>query len=198
MYNTAEKFMFTAGYELIKNSPVSIKLFNIGAGGISKAKVDEYIGLLRRVGTPIIYGTYTMIMQMETWDGFDTGNGNVTYTQSHMDEIRNSGVIAKYRGCPVVLINEGINMASVSTNSETGQKWYSTVLPEGMMYIMPSAVSGDKVLKFAFGKVKSMTGEDINLATIARRWDMSFGTALIPTALPFVGFIGDDRHPVKL
>ena len=200
MYNQAEAHMFLTGYTMIAESPLDIKLFNIGVGGLSKQAVDSAISKLRRVSgqPPVIYGTYTMVEQMEKWQGWDDGSGTNMFSDELMDEVRRTGFVGIYRGCLIMRINEGIDEDKVVTDL-SGKKWFGTEIPEGIMYIVPTTLrsEADKVMHFAVGNLKTMQGTNVNDATIGQRFDMDFGATIIPTSLPFTAVLGDDRYPVK-
>lgn len=200
MYNIAESRLFRVGYQLMKDSDLEIKMWSTTSGGISKVDLDQFIRLLRRDGVnPTIYGTYPMVDQISAWEGWNDGAGNKIVSPAMIDEIRSRGVLGTYKGCTVVVINEGVDMSTielVKNSSIPNAKWFGSVLPEGLMYVMANKVNNEKVLKFGFGKLKTMVDTDINTASIARRWDMPFGVAMIPTALPFIGFIEDDRFSI--
>ena len=113
---------------------------NIASGaGVDADKLDELVRIVSGYGTPVIMGFRSAISKITNMAG--TSNPNIS--SADMDDIRNKGFVAIYKGVPVVEIP---NYLIDETNSGFAFK-------EGDIFILPTdskpvkvAMKGDLVI----------------------------------------------------
>lgn len=180
-----------ASYNGIKNA--AINNFVEGSG-ITKAAVDYVLKLAKRSGSVNISGDYSVVSQLEGMTGFDVATSTKQFSDAVMEEIRRTGLLQNYRGCPVVEIPNTLNLTKTVTDGTYG-KYYDTYLPEGLLYFFIAGAMSP--LKIGFkGGLQSMAGQDINLRANVMRYDMEFGTAFIEQYSHMIGLISDTTYSV--
>ena len=162
------------------------------ASGITKASVDAVLKVAKRFGSVNIAGDYSVATQLEAFAGFDTATSTKMFSEAVMEEIRKTGLLRSYRGCPIVEIPNGFNLTTLNSAGT----FYDTYLSEGLLYFLVSGVMSP--LKIGFkGGLQSMSGQDINLRADVTRYDLEVGTAFIKEYAPMTGLISDSTYTVK-
>lgn len=197
-------------YDVVNNMYKSVKdLATAGgitafseASGIGKAVVDDAIKLIRRWGNPTISGDYSVISQLEDFAGFTTTGTTVMYSEAVMEEIRKTGLLKFYKGTSVVEIPNSYNLTNLATAAGivnaggTDPDYFDTYLPEGLLFITPKTGYTSPLQVGIKGGVTSMSGQDINLRLNVQRFDLEFGSLVIPEYVPQLGLISDTNFTV--
>lgn len=168
------------------------------AAGINQAAVDDAIRLIRRWGATTISGDYSVISQLEAFAGFTTQAGAVQFSEAVMEEIRKTGLLKYYRGTPTVEIPNSYNLTKIAQNTGIGggSDYFDTYLPEGLLFLLPKTNYTSPLQVGVKGGVTSMAGNDINLKLNVQRFDMEFGSMVIPEYVPMCGLISDSNFVV--
>ena len=169
--------------------------------GINQLALNDAIRLMRRWGSVTLAGDYSSIQQLEAFAGFVTLAGvpnTVMYSESVMEEIRRSGLLKSYRGANVVEIPNSFNTTTINpTGGLLGAAaYFNTYLPEGLLFAIPKGVGTSPLQVGIQGGVTSMAGVDVNLALNVQRFDISFGSTVVPELVPQLGLISDANFPV--
>lgn len=192
-------------YDVITNMYTSIRAASLANGitafseaaGLTQAAVDDAIRLIRRWGTPVISGDYSVISQLETFTGFATQAGVVQFSEGVMEEIRKTGLLKSYRGVNVVEIPNSYNVTRINATAGIANSPYmETYLPEGLLFVLPKTGYTSPLQVGIKGGVTSMTGSDINLGLQVQRFDLNFGSTVIPEYIPQCGLISDSNFTV--
>lgn len=193
-------------YDVIANMYTSINAIAVAGGltayaeaaGINQASVDDALRLIRRWGSTTISGDYSVISQLEPFAGFTTVAGTVMYSEAVMEEIRKTGLLKSYRGTPVVEIPNAYNLTRINQTAGIGgaTPFYDTYLPEGLLFVTPKTSFSSPLQTGTKGGVTSMVGQDINLALNVQRFDLEFGSTIIPEYVPMIGMISDSNFVV--
>lgn len=171
------------------------------AAGINQAVVDDAIKLIRRWGSVSISGDYSVVSQMESFAGFNTTGVPATlqFSEAVMEEIRKTGLLKTYRGANIVEIPNSYNLTRINATGGIGglAPFYDTVLPEGLLFLNPKTSFSSPLQVATKGGVTSMAGQDINLKLNVQRFDMEFGSTVIPEYVPMLGLISDSNFVVN-
>ena len=174
-------------------------------GGINQVALDTAIRLIRRWGNVTISGDYSVISQLEPFAAFNTVLGaqpTTQFSEAVMEEIRKTGLLKMYRGCPVVEIPNTYNLNRILVGGGVGGglapagDYFDTMLPEGLLFLTPKGMPTSPLQVGIKGGVKSMAGQDINLGLNAQRFDIEFGSIVIPEYVPMLGLLSDNNFVV--
>ncbi len=189
-------------YNSIRNAwvlPDGLTAFS-EAAGLNQAAVDTAIRLIRRWGNVTISGDYSVISQLEAFAAFNTiiaGQPSTQFSEAVMEEIRKTGLLKMYRSCPVVEIPNTYNVTKVNqTAGIAGTPYFDTYLPEGLLFILPKMNTGSPLQVGIKGGVATMSGQDINLSLQVQRFDIEWGSIVIPELIPLCGLISDSNFVV--
>lgn len=170
------------------------------AAGINQAVVDDAIRLIRRWGNVTISGDYSVVSQLEAFAGFTTNAANQTvqFSEAVMEEIRKTGLLRSYRGTNIVEIPNTYNLTSLNQTAGIGGNtpFFDTYLPEGLLFLTPKTNFTSPLQVGVKGGVTSMTGTDINLKLNVQRFDLEFGSTVIPEYVPLLGLVSDSNFVV--
>ena len=172
---------------------------HIEGAGIGQAAVDSALRLMRRWGAVTISGDYNVISQLEAFVGFTTNAvPTVQFSEAVMEEIRKTGLLRSYRGANVVEIPNVFNLTTINpTGGINGAAaFYDVYLPEGLLFLTPKTSFSSPLQVGIKGGVTSMSGNDVNLRLQVQRFDLEFGSTVIPDYLPMLGIISDSNFPV--
>lgn len=195
-------------YDVVLNMYTSVSNIALAGGltvfseaaGINKAVVDDAIRLIRRWGNVTISGDYSVISQMENFAGFTTNAAGQTvqFSEAVMEEIRKTGLLKSYKGVNIVEIPNTYNVTKVNPAGGIGGvgAFYDTYLPEGLLFLTPKTVTGSPLQVGIKGGVTSMSGQDINLRLNVQRFDLEFGSVVLPELVPQLGLISDSNFAV--
>jgi len=161
------------------------------AEGITKTNVDTVKKLARRFsqnGVVSILGDYSAISMLGDLAYFpiNTGGTEFRFSQAVMDEVMKTGLLKLYNGSPVIELPNSYNL----TDLNVAENFYSSVLPESDLWIVPQGVYSPLQIGIKSG-ITSMTATDINLRAEVTRYDLEFGNYVIPEYIPMVGYIND-------
>ena len=165
------------------------------AAGINKIALDAAIRTARRWGFVTISGDYSVVSQIEAFAGFTTNvgvPGSVQFSEAVMEEIRKTGLLKNYHGTNIVEIPNTYDM----TRMNAGGTFYETYLPEGLLFLIPKTNMISPLQVGIKGGVTSMSGQDINLGLSVQRFDINFGSVVIPEYVPMLGVISDSNFVV--
>lgn len=193
-------------YNVITNMHKSIAAIATAGGiaaykensGILKTDVDKLLKDLRRWGSLTISGDISVVSQLEDFTGFNTGSSTVQFSEAVMEEIRKTGLLKIYRGTPIVEIPNAYNVTKMdATAGVDGGPYFQTYLPEGLLFILPKTNYSSPLQVGIKGGVTSMSGQDINLRLNVQRFDMEFGSIVIPEYVPQCGLLSDVNYAVN-
>jgi len=193
-------------YNVITNLYTSIGAIALANGlaayredaGLVQADVDDAIRLIRRWGSATISGDYSIISQLEPFAGFTTSAGTVQYSEAVMEEIRKTGLLKSYRGTPIVEIPNAYNLTRVNaTAGINNTPYYETYLPEGLLFVLPKTSFSSPLQVGRKGGVTTMVGQDIGLKLNIQRFDLEFGSTVIPEYVPMCGLLSDSNFTVN-
>ena len=171
------------------------------AAGINQLALNDAIRLMRRWGSVTLAGDYSAISQLETMAGFVTLAGvpnTVMYSESVMEEIRKTGLLKSYRGANVVEIPNSFNTTSINPIGGLlgAAAYFDTYLPEGLLFAIPKGVGTSPLQVGLRGGVTSMSGVDLATKQNITRFDVEFGSIVVPELVPMLGLISDSNFPV--
>jgi hypothetical protein len=194
-------------YDVVTNMYTSVAAIALAGGltafseaaGINQAVVDDAIRLIRRWGSVGISGDYSVISQLENFAGFTTVAGTVMFSEAVMEEIRKTGLLKSYRGSSIVEIPNAYNLTRINPTGGIGglAPFYDTYLPEGLLFFTPRTSFTSPLQVGTKGGVTSMAGQDINLKLNVQRFDMEFGSTVIPEYVPLLGLVSDSNFVVN-
>lgn len=193
MYNKIFYDVELALYNGAKDA-TGIKHFAENAG-VTKASVDDMIKAIRRWGRVAISGDYSVVSQLNSFVGFKADSTDTKATvisDAVMEEIRKTGLLTTYNGTPIIEIPNTYNLTKLNAAGTD----YETYLPEGLLHFL---VSGERSpLQIGYkGGLTSMSGTDITTGTEMARFDIEWGTVIVPEYLPTMGLISDSNYAVE-
>jgi len=163
------------------------------ADAINKTVLDEAIRIIRRWGPTTITGDYAVVSQINSIVG-TTVNATTQFSEAVLEEIRKTGLVSIYNGTPVVEIPNSYNLSVIDPDGglpkdEGNHPYFATYLPENLLFLIPKMVIGSPLQVGIKGGVTSMSGVDINLRLNVQRFDMEYGSTVIPEYVPTLGLI---------
>ncbi|MBM7598097.1 hypothetical protein JOC34_000454 [Virgibacillus halotolerans] len=183
MHNKAMNYVLTTLYNEVKNH-TGVKYF-AETDGILKESVDDVLTKVRRNGRPSIVGDYSVVSQVNGFNGFGQ-NAPKNFSDAALEEIRQAGFLGMYGGAPV---QELPNQYDRTTLNSAGDN-YTTLLPEGLMYVIPKnsgMISPLQVVQR--GDLTSATGFHVENGEEVTRFDLEIGSGIAqPDA---IGIISD-------
>lgn len=165
------------------------------AEGITKASVDNMIKKARRFGQTSLMGDYSVVSQLTDFVGFKndlaTGAETLSFSDAVMEEIRKTGYVKNYKGTNVIEIPNTYNETKLNADGT----FFDTYLPEGLLFGMPTGQSSPLQIGIK-GGIRTMTGQDIDLALNVQRFDLEWGSEIIDELIPRVGLVSDSDFEV--
>lgn len=172
IHNKAMHFIIATLYNEIK-AATGVKYF-AEAKGITKNALDDVLRKVRRNGRPGIVGDYSVVSQLNGFQGYAEGAPN-GYSDVALEEIRQTGLLGVYGGSTVMEIP---NQYDRQTKNEAGDN-YETVLPEGLLFVIPQGNNGRHPLQIVQrGDLMSATGFDVVTGTELTRFDLEIGAGV--------------------
>lgn len=166
--NKATKYVLDTVYAKIKNA-TGVK-YTAEGSGITKAALDNIIKNVRRFGKVSLIGDYSVVSQVNDLAPYTSVQANFTgFADVAMEEIRKSGLINMYNGCAVVEMPNAFDTTTIVSNNSV--KNFATLLPEGLLFIIPAGVNSP-IQSFTRGGLTSFTGNDVASGRILSRFDL--------------------------
>lgn len=186
IHNKAMHYVIATMYAKIKQA-TGVKYFAEVDGGLTKQALDDVLTKVRRNGKPGIIGDYSIVSQINQLQGF-APNAPQGVSQQALEEIRQSGLLGVYGGSTVIEIPNEYDRQNLNKEGDN----YKTVLPEGLLYVVPQGNGNGYPLQiFQRGDLMSATGFDVVTGTELTRFDLEIGAELVkPDA---IGLISDTR-----
>jgi len=183
IHNKAMHYVMVTLYNEIKNA-TGVKYF-AESPGITKDAVDDVLRKVRRNGKPGIVGDYSVVSQLNSFQGFADKAPNA-FSDEALEEIRNTGLLGTYSGAAVMEIPNQYDRQKLNEDGSN----YQTVLPEGLLYVIPQGNAGHYPLQIVQrGDLMSATGFDVVTGTELTRFDLEIGAGIVdPSA---IGLISD-------
>jgi len=166
--NKAVKYCMDKVYASIKGAS-GVKYTAEGAA-IVKATLDAMIQNVNRLGKPVIFGDRAVISQLNAFAGYTDGAaaGAITgISEAAMEEIRRTGLLAWYAGCPVVEIPNQYDFTTVNAAGTN----FNTLMPAGLLWVAPTGVN-TPIQTWTRGDLTSMTGNDVSTGMLISRFDL--------------------------
>lgn len=183
IHNKAMHYVMTTLYNEIKNA-TGVKYF-AEADGITKSALDDVLRKVRRNGKPGIVGDYSVVSQLNGFQGYADGAPN-GYSDAALEEIRNTGLLGMYGGSAVM---EVPNQYDRQQLNEAGDN-YETQLPEGLLFVIPQGNNGRYPLQIVQrGDLMSATGFDVITGSELTRFDLEIGAGV--TSPDAIGLLSD-------
>ena len=189
--NKASLYVVTTIYNAIKNA-TGIKYFS-EADGITKNGLDAALTKVRRWGKPNILGDYSVVSQVNNLVPYNSG-GTTPVTgisDAALEVIRKSGLIDIYNGCAVVEIPNQYDVTSVTDDGSN----FKTLLPEGLLYIVPQGVNSP-VHAWTRGGLTSFRGNDVTTGVVMTRFDLEVAADVAKGQEYKIGIISDTNFGV--
>ena len=187
--NKAAKYVIEKVYERIKEA-TGVK-YTAEAAGITKTALDNVIKNIRRFGKVSLVGDYSVVSQVNDFAPFTSTNPSFTgLSDVAMDEIRNTGLLNFYNGCAVVEMPNAFDITQIVDG--TSGKNFATILPEGLLFIIPNGVNSP-VQSFTRGGLTSFTGNDIATGQILSRFDLEIAADVARGQEYKIGIIKDSN-----
>jgi hypothetical protein len=190
-------------YDVVTNMYTSVRAIALAGGitafaenaGLTLASVNDAIRLIRRWGTVTIAGSYETISQLQAFTGFTTNAvPTVQFSEAVMEEIRKTGVLRNFRGANVIELENSYNLSRIdATAGMNGNPYYSSYMPEGLMFFMPKTNFSSPLQVGVKGGVTSMSGQSIENKQILQRFDIEFSSLVIDDYVPMLGLLSDSN-----
>lgn len=186
IHNKAMHYVMSTLYNAIK-SATGVKYF-AEAAGITKNSLDDVLKDVRRNGRPSILGDYSVVSQLNGFQGYAEGAPN-GYSDAVLEEIRQSGLLGMYGGAPVMEIPNQYDRQKLNAAGDN----YETILPEGLLFAVPQGSNGRYPLQIVQrGDLMSATGFDVVTGSEITRFDMEIGAGVAePDA---IGLLSDTNY----
>lgn len=172
IHNKAMHYVISTLYNAIKDA-TGVKYY-AEQKGVVKDALDNILTNVRRNGRPSILGDYAVVSQI---GGFDKAGAFAPAGLSDvaLEEIRNVGYLAMYNGSPVIEIPNQYNRQELNAD----QSNYKTVLPEGLLFVVPQGNNGRHPLQIVQrGDLMSARGFDVHTGTEISRFDLEIGAGV--------------------
>ena len=164
MMNKATDYVMKKVYQAVKNA-TGVKYF-AEAAGISQQSLDDIVKAVRRFGPTSILGAYAVVSQINNFVPYS--NGTVTgISDAVMEEIRKNGLVMNYKGS---LVRE-TPAAYDLTKLNAGGTDFATMLPEGLLYVLPTGANSP-VATWTVGGLTSFSGNDVSTGRVLSRFDL--------------------------
>jgi hypothetical protein len=165
------------------------------AAGITKTSVKDMLKVIRRWGNVGIFGDYSATSQLNEFAGFNTDTAGTLAKQlpiAVIEEIMKTGLISTFYGTPVTEIPNSYNLLKLNAGGDN----YDTYLPEGLLFFL---VTGElSCLQIGYrGGLQSASGFDVVTGMNMTRFDLEFGSVIIPEYIPMVGLVSDSNFAVN-
>lgn len=193
MMNKAMYYVIMTMYDRIKNAK-GVKYF-AEANGISKTAVDDMLKKIRRFGATSVIGDYSVVSQMNSFQGFDfAGTGTSKYlSEAVMEEIRKNGLPGAYNGSSVVELPNQYNLSQLNSAGDN----FTTYMPEGLLFFIPQG-SVSPLQIFRRGGLNSASGFDVVTGTEMTRFDMEIGADVAKGQEYKIGLLRDKSFDTDL
>lgn len=185
--NKASLYAMITLYNAVKNA-VGVKYFAEDSG-ITKTNLDGVLTKVRRWGKPSIVGDYSVVSQVNSLIPYTNGASSSPITgvsQAAMEEIRKLGLVSWYNGSAVV---EVPNQYDVTTLNTTGDN-FKTVLPEGLLFVIPQGVESP-VRTWTRGGLTSFSGNDVTTGHVMTRFDLDVAVDVAKGQEHRIGIVSD-------
>lgn len=192
MQNKVFYVVMNALYTGVKNA-TGIKHFT-EAAGITKASVQDMIKKIRRYGNVGIFGDYSVTSQINDMTGFNTDTAGSLAKQlplNVVEEIIKTGLLSTFYGAPVTEIPNAYNLLKLNVAGDN----YETYLDEGLLFFLVSGILSPLQVGYR-GGLQSATGLDIITGSSMTRFDLEFGSVIIPEYIPQMGIVSDSNFIV--
>lgn len=190
MMNKVMYYVVLKMYNSIK-AATGVKYFS-EAAGLTKTAVDNILKKVRRFGTPALLGDYSMVSQLNGFQGFkvDAADAKATaLSEAVMDEIRKTGLVNSYNGSHVVELPNAYNLTKLNASGDN----FELYLPEGLMYAIPqkSGNMPSPLQVFQRGGITSASGFDVVTGYEMTRFDLEVGADVAKGREFEIGLISD-------
>jgi len=159
------------------------------AEGITKTNVEDVRKKARRFGNSVtILGDYSAVNKLGELANFSVvaAGTEFRFPEYVMEEIMRTGLVKNYKGSIVVEIPNTYNMIDLNVAGD----FYSPLLPTTDLWLLPQGNMGALQIGIRAG-LSSMTATDINLRAEVTRYDIEYGSYLVPEYIPTIGYIYD-------
>jgi len=192
MQNKIFYTVMNALYNGVKNA-TGIKHF-VEAAGITKTSVQAMQKVVRRYGNVGLFGDYSVVSQLNDMTGFNTDTAGTLakfLSPAIIEEIMKTGLISTFYNSAVTEIPNSYNLTKLTADGTN----FQTYLPEGLLFFL---VAGEmSALQVGYrGGLQSMSGLDVVSGTAMTRYDLEFGSVVIPEYVPQMGIVSDSNFPV--
>ncbi len=194
MQNKVFYVIMNALYGGVKNA-AGIKHF-AEAAGITKQSVQDTIKKIRRWGNVGIFGDYSVTSQINDMTGFNTDTAGTLAKQlpiATIEEIMKTGLISSFYGTPVTEIPNSYNLTKLNAAGDN----YQVYLPEGLLFFLVAGEMSPLQVGYR-GGLQSASGFDVVTGQQLTRFDLEFGSVVIPQYVPMIGIVSDSNYPVDL
>ena len=157
--------------------------------GITKTNVENTRKLARRFGTSVtIMGDYSAVSKLGDIANFSVvaAGTEFRFPEYVMEEVMKTGLIKNYKGSLVVEMPNSYNLIDLNTAGD----FYAPQLPTTDLWFLPQGTLSPLQIAVRKG-MTSMTQTDINLRAEVTRFDIEYGSYLVPEYIPTVGYIYD-------
>lgn len=149
------------------------------ATGIDQTILDRMIGYFRRLGQVTILGDIEAVSQLAPLTGMQQdATSPRQYSDTMIDEFNASGYIGRYKGCPVIV------MENAYENGKT-----TPLLKPNWLYLVPAGLTSEtKNLKVVEeGGIQVFEDQKIEDLAYMMRIDTWFGAAFVSAHIPTIG-----------
>lgn len=187
--NKATKYVIEKVYQRIKEA-TGVK-YAAEAAGITKTALDNIIKNIRRFGKVSLIGDYSVVSQVNDFAPFTSASPSFTgLADVAMEEIRKTGLLNFYNGCAVLEMPNAFDINHI-TDGNSGKN-FMTVLPEGMLFIIPNGTNSP-VQTFTRGGLTSFTGNDVATGQVLSRFDLEIAADVAKGQEYKIGIIKDSN-----
>lgn len=183
MLNMATEYVAKKVYQAVKNAS-GVKYF-AEAAGISQQSLDDIVKAVRRFGPTSILGAYAVVSQINNFAPYT--NGTVTgISDAVMEEIRKNGLLMNYKGSLVREIPAAYNLTKMNAAGTD----FATMLPEGLLYVLPLGVQSP-VASWTVGGLTTFSGNDVSTGRVLSRFDLTVAADVAKGQEYRIGLLND-------
>lgn len=183
MLNLATDYVCKKVYNAIKNA-TGVKYF-AEAANINQAALDGVVQAVRRFGPTSILGAYAVVSQINNFVPYS--NGTVTgISDAVMEEIRKNGLVLNYKGSIVREIPAAYDLTKLNTAGTD----FAAMLPEGLLYVLPTGVQSP-VATWTIGGLTSFSGNDVSTGRLLTRFDLTVAADVAKGQEYRIGLLND-------
>lgn len=191
MQNKAVYYVIAKLYDALKNAK-GVKHF-AESTGVTKTGVDEMLKQMRRYGKVNICGDYSVVSQMNDFQGYLTvGANTIPYGADVVaEEIRKTGLVSYYNGAHIVELPNALNYTEMNEDKSS----YALYMPQGLLFFIPQGNVAPLQI-FRRGGLTTMTGDDIVTRQHLTRFDMEIGAGVAEGMEDQIGLLSDTNFAV--